>query len=65
VTKEAKINAWLKHGADNLLNFQRSPFHETLRSASRDHYTNIFENYAEDLLAVRAKVSDVSAYGSK
>jgi hypothetical protein len=51
VVKEAKINAWIMHGADNLLNFRRSPFHETLRSASRDHYANLFENHADDLLA--------------
>ena len=51
MVREAKINAWLKQGADNLLNFQRSPFHETLRSASRDHYTNLIENFPQDTLA--------------
>jgi hypothetical protein len=49
--KEAKINAWLKQGANSLLDFRRSPFHDTLRSAPRDHYTNLFENYEDGLLA--------------
>lgn len=50
-SKEAKINAWLQKGTNSLIDFRRSPFHDTLRSETRDHYTNLFENHEDGLLA--------------
>lgn len=49
--REAKLNAWLNDGAKNLTSFRRSPFHDTLRSPRRDHYTDLIENHAEEALA--------------
>ena len=48
---ETLIKAFLQDGRDNLVNFQRSPFHEQLRSANRDNYTRLFEKYPEQALA--------------
>jgi hypothetical protein len=37
-------------GRRNLAEFRRSPFHESLRSKSRDHYTNLIENFPQETL---------------
>jgi len=42
---------WLDAGRRNLAEFQRSPFHDTLRTEIRDHYTNLFENFPKEALA--------------
>ena len=50
-SRGSKIDAWLTRGAINLVAFRRSPFHKALRSPSRDHYTQLFEDYPEETLA--------------
>ena len=49
--KENKINAWLEEGRRNLAEFRRSPFHDSLRTGVRDHYTNLIENSPKEALA--------------
>ena len=45
------LTIWLTEGKRNLAEFQRSPFHDTLRTEIRDHYTNLFENFPKETLA--------------
>ena len=54
--REAKINAWIAEGERNLAEFHRSPFHESLRSDIRDHYTNLIEDFPQDTLATVRKL---------
>ena len=63
-SREAQLNVWIEEGKRNLAEFRRSPFHEELRSARRDHYTNLIENRPTDTLAkvrellMKAKVKE-------
>lgn len=43
--KEQVISTWLATGRKNLAEFQRSPFHDTLTTPSREFYASIFEDY--------------------
>ena len=45
------LTIWLTEGKRNLAEFQRSQFHDTLRTEIRDHYTNLFENFPKETLA--------------
>ena len=49
--REAQLATWLAEGKRNLAEFRKSPFHEELRSANRDHYTNLIENHPTETLA--------------
>ena len=49
--REAQLATWLAEGKRNLTEFRKSPFHEELRSANRDHYTNLIENHPTETLA--------------
>ena len=49
--REAQLATWLAEGKRNLAEFRKSPFHEELRSANRDHYTNLIENHPIETLA--------------
>ena len=50
-SKIALLTIWLTEVKRNLAEFQRSPFHDTLRTEIRDHYTNLFENFPKETLA--------------
>ena len=45
------IEQHIQQGRENLAEFQRSPFHDTLRTEIRDSYTKLFEEYPEEALA--------------
>jgi hypothetical protein len=47
----ALLTIWLTEGKRNLAEFERSPFHDTLRTEIRDHYTTLFENFPKETLA--------------
>ena len=63
-SRVVSLTIWLTEGKRNLAEFQRSPFHDTLRTEIRDHYTNLFENFPEETLAkveallLAAKIKD-------
>ena len=46
-----KKEKWLEEGRRNLAKFSRSPFHDSLRTDVRDHYTNLIENFPKKTLA--------------
>lgn len=50
-SRVVSLAIWLTEGKRNLAEFQRSPFHDTLRTEIRDHYTNLFENFPKETLA--------------
>ena len=50
-SRVVSLEIWLTEGKRNLAEFQRSPFHDTLRTEIRDHYTNLFENFPKETLA--------------
>ena len=50
-SRVVSLTIWLTEGKRNLAEFQRSPFHDTLRTEIRDHYTNLFENFPKETLA--------------
>ena len=50
-SRVVSLTIWLTEGKRNLAEFQRSPFHDTLRTEIRDHYTNLFENFPNETLA--------------
>ena len=50
MVKEEKITAWIEEGRRNLAEFRRSPFHDSLRTGVRDHYTYLIENFSKEAL---------------
>lgn len=62
--RDVLLTTWLREGKSNLAEFERSPFHESLRNETRDSYTNLFENHAKEALAkvrellLSAKITD-------
>jgi hypothetical protein len=50
-SREDKISDWLNEGRRNHAKFHRSPFHDSLRTDVRDHYTNLIENFPKETLA--------------
>ena len=51
MVKEEKITAWIEEGRRNIERFRKSPFHDSLRTGARDHYTNLIENLPKEALA--------------
>lgn len=47
---DPRLSGWLRQGHENIAAFERSDFHEELRSLRRDWWTNVFEENGEALL---------------
>ena len=50
-SRVVSLTIWPTEGKRNLAEFQRSPFHDTLRTEISDPYTNLFENFPKETLA--------------
>ena len=56
IAKEQMLKAWLATGQKNLVNFERTPFHDLLNNPSRDYWTTVFEDHPKEALE---RVSDL------